>query len=78
MTQGHDYRMLEETVWKFLDLLESQGYCEETQQTFGIVKVTSHLMSYQEKADELVARMKRYSRHKSDSKYHTPHIIKDY
>lgn len=78
MTQIHDYKMLEETVWKFLDLLESQGYCEETQQNFPLIQITSNFQSIQNKSTGLIQHMKKYSRHKSDKKYQTEHVIKDY
>lgn len=78
MTQMHDYKMLESTVWKFLDLLESRGYTEETQQTYPLVQIYSNVPELKVKIEDLVAHMKKYSRHQSDKKYQTEHIIKDY
>lgn len=75
MTQIHDYKMLEETVWKFLDLLESQGLVEETGQTFSLTKIECSAV-VREQLDSILNRMKRYSHHKSDTKYQVNYVLK--
>jgi hypothetical protein len=67
--------MLEETVWKFLDLLESQGLVEETGQMFSLSKIECS-NAVRGQMEYILQRMKRYSHHKSDPKYQVNYVLK--
>lgn len=76
MVNINDYKMLESTVWKLLDLLDSKGMVEETQQTFSLVNLQAFTNTHSVKLNEILNTLREVSNHQPDKRYQETYTLK--
>lgn len=75
MSDVENYKMLESSVWKLLDLLDSEGIVEETGQKFPLASIRAFSNTHTQKIDDILNDLRIASNHKSDKKYQEKYTI---
>lgn len=75
MSNNYDEKMLKQTVWKLLDILDSHGLAEETGQEFPLISINCR-KCVEPTIGVIIQNLKKYSDHVTDEKYQVKYVMK--